>query len=220
MVSLFGNTGNTTQGNLFSSAPITPKTTDLSLTEKKSDNESYIASFKTDIGEYEINLSLKHDKLIITCNSDVEFLSIYSYSKEINLDDFKNLSNSFKSCENIGQCFNTFKNVLKGITLKINNNDYISKFEVKFSDDDSLTIILTIPLINGEYENIEINFDKKKKIEIFEQFKILRSKYLKMKDLASSQLKDNLFGITKIKEIEKGNKTGLFGNWEELDKFA
>ena len=206
-MSLFGNTG-----NLFFSAPITPKTTDLSLTEKKSDNESYIASFKTDLGEYEINLSLKHDKLIITCNSDVEFLSIYSYSKEINLDDFKKLSNSFKFCENIGQCFTTFKNALTGITLKINNNDYISKFEVKFSDDDSLTIILTIPLINGEYENIEINFDKKKKIEIFEQFKILRSKYLKMKDLASSQLKNNLFGIQEIKEIEKGNKTGLFGN--------
>ena len=212
--------GNTTQGNLFSSAPINPKTTDLSLTEKKSDNESYIASFKTDIGEYEINLSLKHDKLIITCNSDVEFLSIYSYSKEINLDDFKKLSNSFKFCENIGQCFTAFKNVLKGITLKINNNDYISKFEVKFSDDDSLTIILTIPLINGEYENIEINFDKKKKIEIFEQFKILRSKYLKMKDLASSQLKNNLFGIQEIEEIEKGKTKGIFGNREELDKFA
>ena len=216
-MSLFGNT---TQGNLFSSASIIPKTTDLSLKEKKSDNESYIASFKTDLGEYEINLSLKHDKLIITCNSDVEFLSIYSYSKEINLDDFKKLSNSFKFCENIGQCFTAFKNVLTGITLKINNNDYISKFEVKFSDDDSLTIILTIPLINGEYENIEINFDKKKKIEIFEQFKILRSKYLKMKDLASSQLKNNLFGIQEIEEIEKGKTKGIFGNWEELDKFA
>ena len=206
-MSLFGNTG-----NLFFSAPITPKTTDLSLTEKKSDNESYIASFETDIGEYEINLSLKHDKLIITCNSDVEFLSIYSYSKEINLDDFKKLSNSFKFYENIGQCFTAFKNVLTGITLKINNNDYISKFEVKFSDDDSLTIILTIPLINGEYEKIEINFDKKKKIEIFEQFKILRSKYLKMKDLASSQLKNNLFGIQEIEEIEKGKTKGIFGN--------
>ena len=204
--------GNTTQGNLFSSAPINPKTTDLSLTEKKSDNESYIASFKTDLGEYEINLSLKHDKLIITCNSDVEFLSIYSYSKEINLDDFKKLSNSFKFCENIGQCFTAFKNVLKGITLKINNNDYISKFEVKFSDDDSLTIILKIPLINGEYENIEINFDKKKKIEIFEQFKILRSKYLKMRDLASSQLKNELLGNLKIEEIEKEKTKGLFGN--------
>ena len=200
-----------TPENLFFS-PNTPKTNSLGLTEKKSDDESYIATFKTDLGEYEINLSLKHDKLIITCNSDVEFLSIYSYSKEINLDDLKKLSNSFKFCENIGQCFTTFKNVLTGITLKINNNDYISKFEVKFSDDDSLTIILTIPLINGEYENIEINFDKKKKIEIFEQFKILRSKYLKMKDLASSQLKNNLFGIQEIEEIEKGKTKGIFGN--------
>ena len=215
-MSLFGQPKNTPNILFFPS----PKTNSLGLTEKKSDDESYIATFKTDLGEYEINLSLKHDKLIITCNSDVEFLSIYSYSKEINLDNLKKLSNSFKFCENIGQCFTTFKNVLTGITLKINNNDYISKFEVKFSDDDSLTIILKIPLINGEYENIEINFDKKKKIEIFEQFKILRSKYLKMKDLASSQLKDNLFGISKIEEIEKGKTKGIFGNREELDKFA
>ena len=120
--------------------------------------------------------------------------------------------NSFKFCENIGQCFTTFKNALTGITLKINNNDYKSKFEVKFSDDDSLTIILTIPLINGEYEKIEINFDKKKKIDIFEQFKILRSKYLKMKDLASSQLKNELIGNMKIEEIEKEKTKGLFGN--------
>ena len=207
-MSLFGQQKNTPNILFFPS----PKTNSLGLTEKKSDDESYIATFKTDLGEYEINLSLKHDKLIITCNSDVEFLSIYSYSKEINLDDFKKLSNIFKFCENIGQCFTAFKNVLKGITLKINNNDYISKFEVKFSDDDSLTIILKIPLINGEYENIEINFDKKKKIEIFEQFKILRSKYLKMKDLASSQLKNNLFGIQEIEEIEKGKTKGIFGN--------
>ena len=207
-MSLFGQPKNTPNILFFPS----PKTNSLGLTEKKSDDESYIATFKTDLGEYEINLSLKHDKLIITCNSDVEFLSIYSYSKEINLDNLKKLSNSFKFCENIGQCFTTFKNVLTGITLKINNNDYISKFEVKFSDDDSLTIVLKIPLINEEYENVEINFDKKKKIEIFEQFKILRSKYLKMKDLASSKLKDNLFGNSKIEEIEKGKTKGIFGN--------
>ena len=200
-----------TTENLFFS-PNTPKTNSLGLTEKKSDDESYIATFKTDLGEYEINLSLKHDKLLIICNSDVEYLSIYSYSKEINLDDLKKLSNSFKFCENIGQCFTTFKNALTGITLKINNNDYKSKFEVKFSDDDSLTIILTIPLINGEYEKIEFNFDKKKKIDIFEQFKILRSKYLKMRDLASSQLKNELLGNLKIEEIEKEKTKGLFGN--------
>ena len=209
-MSIFCQPKKTPENPFFS--PNTPKTNSLGLTEKKSDDESYIATFKTDVGEYEINLSLKHDKLLFICNSDVEFLSIYSYSKEINLDDLKKLSNSFKFCENIGQCFTTFKNALTGITLKINNNDYKSKFEVKFSDDDSLTIILTIPLINGEYEKIEINFDKKKKIDIFEQFKILRSKYLKMRDLASSQLKNELLGNIKIEEIEKEKIKGLFGN--------
>ena len=88
---------------------------------------------------------------------------------------------------------------------------------MKFSDDESLTIKLTIPLIYNEYENIEINFDKKKKIEIFEQFKILRSKYLKVKDVISSHScsrnyynNDEESLSDKIKKIEKGNKIGLF----------
>ena len=193
--------------------------------EKKSDNESYTAPFKTDLGEYNLNLSLNHDKLIITFNSNIEFLSIYTYSKEINLEDFKKLSNSFSSYVNIEQCFTAFKNALKGITIKINNNDYKSKSEVKFSDDDSLLIILKIPLINEEYENIEINFDKKKKKEVFEQFKILRSKYLKMKDIVlKHQKNDNPFSkdpmITEIEGIEKENNKGLFvfGNLNDSSK--
>ena len=96
---------------------------------------------------------------------------------------------------------------------------------MKFSDDDSLLIILKIPLINEEYENIEINFDKKKKKEVFEQFKILRSKYLKMKDIVlKHQKNDNPFSkdpmITEIEGIEKENNKGLFvfGNLKDSSK--
>ena len=43
---------------------------------------------------------------------------------------------------------------------------------------------ITIPLIYGDYENIEIKFEKKQK-SVLEQYKSLRSKYLKVKDIIS-----------------------------------
>ena len=92
------------------------------LYEKKSDKDLYIVSFKTDLGQYDLNINLKHDKLILSCESEIEFLSVYSYSKEITFEELKKLSNNFKSCENIEQCFTAFKNILNGISLKINKN--------------------------------------------------------------------------------------------------
>ena len=188
----------------------------ISLTQKKSEKDIFTASFKTDLGEYELNLSLKHDKIIITCESDIEFLSIYSYSKEFTFEELKKLSNTFKTCENIEQSFATFKNILKGICFKINNNDYKSELSIKFSDDDSLTMKIKIPLIYEEYENIEINFEKKEKKDVFEQFKILRKKYLKVKDIISlHSCSRNYYNndeslMTSIKNIEKESKNSLF----------
>ena len=188
----------------------------ISLTQKKSDKDIFTASFKTDLGEYELNLSLKHEKIIITCESDIEFLSIYSYSKEFTFEELTKLSNNFKTCENIEQSFTTFKNILKGICFKINNNDYKSELSIKFSDDDSLTMKIKIPLIYEDYENFEINFEKKEKKDVFEQFKILRKKYLKVKDIISSHsCSRNYYNndeslMTSIKNIEKESKNSPF----------
>ena len=199
---MFGSTG-----GLFSNS-------EKSFIEKKSDIEIYSASIKTDLGVYELNLYLKHDKLIITCESKIEFLSIYSYSKEMTLEELKKLSNSFKSCENIQQGFTTFINILNGISFKINNEEYKSEKKFQFSNDDSLTMRITVPLIYEEYENIEINFEKKEKKDAFEHFKILRSKYLKVKDIISNHSCGTpLFGnsireslSTQLEKIEDGNK--------------
>ena len=213
---MFGSTG-----GLFSNS-------EKSFIEKKSDKDEYIASIKTDLGVYELNLYSKHDKLIITCESKIEFLSIYSYSKEMTLEELKKLSNSFKSCENIQQGFTTFINILNGISFKINNKEFKSEKKFKFSNDDSLTMRITVPLIYEEYENIEINFEKKEKKNAFDQFKILRSKYLKVKDIISYHTcEKNIFNkneeslSTQLKNIEDeneeknnsiSNNNGLFSN--------
>ena len=63
------------------------------LKEKKSDKDLYIATINTNLGEYELNVCLKHDKLTITCESEIEFLSTYSYSKELSFEELKKLSN-------------------------------------------------------------------------------------------------------------------------------
>ena len=142
------------------------------------------------------------------------FLSIYSYSKEITFEELKKLYNIFKSSENNEQSFITFINILRGISLKINNQDYKSELELEFSEDDSLTMRITVPLIYEEYENIKINFEKKKKKDVFEQFKNLRSKYLKVKDIILNHTcRNNIFSntneeslSTQLKKIEDENK--------------
>ena len=179
------------------------------LNEIKSDKDLYSASFKTKLGNYELNVHLKHDKLLITCNSEIDFLSLYTYSKEITFEELKNLSNNFKSCENIEQIFIAFINILKGITFIIKNKEYQSVLQIYFSDEDSLTMTIKIPLIYGDYENIEINFEKNQK-SVLEQYKTLRSKYLKVKDIISyHSCSDSYYNkkeeslSTRIKKIEK-----------------
>ena len=191
----------------------------IRLNEKKYDKDLYTASFKTELGDYELNVHLKHDKLLITCNSVIEFLSLYTYSKEITFDEFKILSNNFKSCENIEQIFTAFINILKGITFIIKGNNYQSELHISFSDEDSLTMIIKIPLIYGNYENFEIKFEKNQK-SVLEQYKTLRSKYLKVKDkILYHSCSNNYYSkneesvstqIQKIEKEGKENNTKLF----------
>ena len=63
-----------------------------SFTEKKSEKEFYSASFKSDLGYYIFNIHLKHDKILFDIESEVEYLSQYTYSKEITFEELKNLN--------------------------------------------------------------------------------------------------------------------------------
>ena len=68
---------------------------------------------------------------------------------------------------------------------------------------------IKIPLIYQTFENIEIIFEKQEK-SILEQYKTLRNKYLKVRDLIknhdcnNSFFGNNLTNLTnRLKEIEK-----------------
>ena len=167
---------------MFTGLNIGPSKNNFTVEQKKLDKDFYSCSFKTDLGEYELNISLKNDKLVLNCESELDFLSIYSYSKEITLEELKSLSNNFKSCENNEQIFTAFINIFNGITMTINDKKYESELNIKLSEDDSLIMNVKIPLIYGTYEKLEIIFEKKPKV-IIDQYKTLRTKYLKVKDL-------------------------------------
>ena len=184
------------------------------LSEKKSDKDFYSFSFKTNAGEYELNVHLKHDKLLITCESDIEFLSLYTYSKEITFEELKKLYKTFKSCNDNEEIFKSFKNILRGITIKIDNIEYQSQLDIMFTEDDSLIITIKIPLIYEIYEEMKIVFEKKQK-NILEQYKNLRNKYIKVKDIISyhqcgsnyySKDKDSLSKQIKMIENEDKNQ--------------
>ena len=196
------------------------KTNNLSnIKEKSCDKDFYSGTFHTNIGDYELNIILKQDKLILKCESLIEFMSLFTYSKEISYEELKNLCVSFKSCDNIEQIFTVIKNLLKGVTININdnifNNDdkYESNLMINFSDKDSLIMKMKIPLLYQEYENIEIIFEKKQK-NIIEQYEKLRDKYLKVKDLISNhRCSDNYYNKKELslgeqlKIIEEGDIT-------------
>ena len=182
------------------------------LSEKKSDKDFYSSSFKTNAGEYELNVHFKHDKLLITCESDIEFLSLYTYSKEITFEELKNLYKTFKSCNDSEEIFKSFKNILRGITIKIDNIEYQSQLDIMFTEDDSLIITIKIPLIYEIYEEMKIVFEKKQK-SILEQYKNLRNKYIKVKDIISYHQcgsnyysKDKYSLSKKIERIESEDK--------------
>ena len=161
-MSLF-NLNNTEKIKFGFNENINTKKNNFLLKEKKSEKDFYSFSFKTDLGDYELNISLKEDKLLLNCESELDYLSVYTYSKEMSLEELKRLSINFKSFENNEQIFAAFINILKGIYMKIDKTVYESELNIKILDDDSLIMNIKIPLIYGNYEKFEIIFEKKEK---------------------------------------------------------
>ena len=162
---------------------------------------------------YNLILKLTKSKIIITCNSVNDYISIYDNYAEISYSEFLNLGKCFKSCSDLEEIFNLLKNVLKGIKLSIIKDKFLETFffdynsesktsSIKFTTTDgeekSLGLYLTIPLLSGIDEKICIEFKQKEK-NIYESFKKLRTKYLNVKRYAEDKYSSNK---QKIENIE------------------
>ena len=73
----------------------------------------------------------------------------------------------------------------------------ISNAKLEYSQNDSMNLILKIPLLNEKYETIEIEFKKQMK-NIKEQYEELKKKYFKIKNIAfpkETQMNNNDYNI-------------------------
>ena len=77
------------------------------------------------------------------------------------------------------------------------NIKVISNVKLEYSQNDSMNLILKIPLLNEKYETIKIEFKKQMK-NIKEQYEKLKKKYFKIKNIAfpkETQMNNNDFNI-------------------------
>ena len=143
--------------------------------------------------------------IIIECKPSDEFTSLYDYSIELSLKNFYNMGKSFRLCDNIDEIFNFIKNIMSEINLsQINtNNQQIpnlgffnlqgaplaninsmkSTVNLESKNNDSFILHFQIPLFNGKYEDIRIEFLKKEK-NLYMQYEKLKKKYFKIKSIA------------------------------------
>ena len=105
------------------------------------------------------------------------------YSKQLNYNNFYSLGNSFRHCINLDEIYDLLKKILSDETIKIsfnNTTEINSDCKVKMLNNGDLTLILTIPLLTGKSEKIEIQFNKKQKDSV-QQFEKLKKKYCSLK---------------------------------------
>ena len=77
------------------------------------------------------------------------------------------------------------------------NIKVISNAKLEYSQNDSMNLILKIPLLNEKYETIKIEFKKQMK-NIKEQYEKLKKKYFKIKNIAfpkETQMNNNDYNI-------------------------
>ena len=122
-------------------------------------------------------------KISISCNSKDDFTSLYNYSIVLSFEDFCDLGKSFKLCDNIYDVFNTLKNIFEEIGFSSNSiKEMKSNARLVQAENDTIFLVIKIPLISGKFEEVKIGFKKTKK-DIEEQFKKMKKKYLKIKSI-------------------------------------
>ena len=134
--------------------------------------------------KYTIKLKITDaSKMSITCNAKEDFTSCFNYAVVVSYEEFCELGKSFKLCDNIYDVFNTLKNIFDEISFSSNSiKEMKSNAKLIQTENDTVSLIIRIPLITGKFEEIKIGFKKAKK-DIEEQFRKLKKKYLKIKSI-------------------------------------
>ena len=114
---------------------------------------------------YMIKISLNYNDISIFCEPKNEYekvLSSFTYSFNLDFNEFKEKGKCFRSCDDITEIYNILEIILQ---KEIKYNDMLSKkrLEILNDDKDSICLILEIPLITGKYETINFKFEKEEK---------------------------------------------------------
>lgn len=123
-------------------------------------------------------------KIFMTCNLKDNAIYLYDYSIEISLEEFYKKGNVFKQCNNIDEIYILLKNVIKGISIsdiKYNSEKIESSSSLELKDN-ILCLVLEIPLLTKQKEEIKIQFNGVKK-DVNNQFEILKNKYKSLTQL-------------------------------------
>ena len=163
--------------------PKTPAQTPSKNVQKRPE-KSCIIELPLNEERYTIKIKVNDSsKISITCNAKEDFTSAFNNSVVLSFEEFCDLGKSFKLCDNIYEVFNTLKNIFEEISFSSNSiKEMKAHASLIQSENDTISLLIKIPLITGKYEEIKIGF-KKAKRDIEEQFKKLKKKYLKIKSM-------------------------------------
>ena len=170
--------------------------------------------------QFIITVKETQSKIILECKPNEEFISLYDYSIELSLEDFYAMGKSFKQCDNLNEIFNLIRNLMFQVNLPQINNYYIPvnnsnnlnlqvaptpnsnimqpNVRLESNNNESYDLLFHIPLFNGKYEDIKIEFLKFGK-NIYHQYEKLKNKYFRIKSIAfdSSDKPKPYFSLSK-----------------------
>ena len=138
--------------------------------------------------KYEIKIKVNDaSKLSLVCNPKEDFTSLYNYTVIITYEQFLEMGKTFKLCDNIVEVYNTLKNIFEEISFSSSSiKEMKANARLIQTENETISLIIKIPLITGKYEEVKIEF-KKGKRDVEEQFKKLKNKYLKIRAIVYSK---------------------------------
>ena len=173
-----------------------------------------------------VNFSFQNDYMRSPTNSfGNQFNNTQMNQNQMNFQSQSNFQQNFNQHQNFGNnqnllnIPNTFNNQQNQNMPSTNNGIKVDKNVIlQHSMNDSVNLILKIPLLNEKYEQIPIELKKEKK-DIKKQFEKLKNKFLKIKKIAfSDETESNNIQNNQNNIMMQGNQ-GNFGNNQGFNNF-